>query len=254
MHVKYAIVTGASRGLGESVAKLFMEQGIHVIGLSRRENKALHNHAEKQQASYTHVTCDLGQTEQVKTAYSNISEHLPTDGLDTLYLINNAAVVEPIDQAMRIDPDDLVNHVHINTIAPMILANLLLQKAVQIDVPLICATVTSGAADRPTYGWSAYCSTKAAMDIYTKTVALEQEKLQTDNKVIAFSPGIMDTNMQTTIRQTREDAFVDRETFRHYKAENMLRDTETVASVLIDILLDKANIINGKIYKANDYL
>src|SRR5699024_1449720 len=98
-----------------SIAKLFIEEGIHVIGLSRQNSVTLQSHAENHQASYFHITCDLRQTAQLKRGLSDIDALLPAEGLDTLYLINNAAAVEPIDQAMRLGSDDLADHVHVNT-------------------------------------------------------------------------------------------------------------------------------------------
>src|SRR5699024_10061 len=104
----------------------------------------------------------------------------------------------------------------------------------------------SGAADRPVYGWSAYCSTKACINRYTETVALEQETLETGNKVFAFSPGVMDTNMQAEIRSSDESAFKDVERFKQYKADNYLKHTDDVGRVVIDILTDESMIENGK--------
>src|SRR5690625_5748465 len=86
--------------------------------------------------------------------------------------------------------------------------------------------ITSGAANRPIYGWSAYCSTKALINRYTETVALEQHTLKTENKVFAFSPGVMDTNMQAEIRSTDSASFKDVEQFIQYKKDDQLRHTD----------------------------
>src|SRR5699024_12833001 len=115
-------------------------------------------------------------------------------------------------------------------------------------------TITSGAAERPIYGWSAYGSSKASMNMYTKTVALEQASLQTGNKIIAFSPGIMDTEMQQTIRMSDPTAFQDVDTFRHYKKNDQLQDPQIVGEILVNILLNETGIKNGHIYYVHDYL
>src|SRR5699024_9478727 len=99
-----------------------------------------------------------------------------------IYLVNNAGVVNPIGQAATNENDDLQTHVAVNTIAPMVVTNTLLQWAMEHDIRLIGASVTSGAAEKPHYGWSAYCSTKAGLNMYTKTVALEQDEQKTGNK------------------------------------------------------------------------
>ena len=251
--MKYAIITGSSKGLGESIAKLFLESGVHVVGLSRSKNDYLSTVAKENNTMFQHIPCDLGKIELLEQVCEEIANTVFSEEATTIYLINNAGVVEPIKQSMHIQPDELTSHVHVNTIAPMVLTNYFLNKATEKEVPLISAIVTSGAAESPMYGWSAYCSTKASMNMYTRTVALEQEELKTDHKIIAFSPGIMDTEMQKKIRSSTKSEFSKIETFQGYQENNLLKDTELVGGVLIDILVD-TDINSGKIYNVKDYL
>lgn len=251
--MKYAIITGSSKGLGESIAKLFLESGVHVVGLSRSKNDYLSTVAKENNTMFQHIPCDLGKIELLEQVCEEIANTVFSEETTTIYLVNNAGVVEPIKQSMHIQPDELTSHVHVNTIAPMVLTNYFLNKATEKEVPLISAIVTSGAAESPMYGWSAYCSTKASMNMYTKTVALEQEELKTDHKIIAFSPGIMDTEMQKKIRSSTKSEFSKIETFQGYQENNLLKDTELVGGVLIDILVD-TDINSGKIYYVKDYL
>ncbi|GGB62899.1 (S)-benzoin forming benzil reductase [Virgibacillus dakarensis] len=251
--MKYAVITGVSRGLGESVAKLFMESGIHVIGISRNHNKSLIACAQQNNVVYQHYRCDLGELGEVEETVERVSSQIFAEEPESIYIVNNAAVLEPIAPATSIKNTDLKYHVQINTIAPMVLINSLLQTAVEQDVRMIGVTITSGAAERPVFGWSAYCSTKASINMYTQAVALEQEELKTGNKVIAFNPGIMDTQMQEKIRASSADDFIEVDTFRDYKKKDLLKDTEAVGGVLVDILTDEESIENGKIYNVKDY-
>ncbi|WP_249870203.1 (S)-benzoin forming benzil reductase [Oceanobacillus saliphilus] len=251
--MKYAIVTGSSKGLGESIAQLFLESGVHVIGLSRSTNGHLSEVAKENNTIYKHIACDLSKIELLNEACEEISEAIFPENPSTIYLVNNAGVVEPIQQSMHIQTEELLKHVHVNTVAPMGLTNYFLNKANEKGVPLISAIITSGAAESPMFGWSVYCSTKASMNMYTKTVALEQEELKTENKIIAFSPGIMDTEMQKKIRSSSKEEFMDVEKFKDYKKHDLLKGTELIGGVLVDILTDD-DIKNGKIYYARNYL
>ena len=250
-----AVITGVSRGLGESIAKLFLESGVSVIGISRAENKKLPKIAEENNQLYNHFSCDLSDIVQLEKTIDAIHEtiRLQEEQIETIYLLNNAGVVHPINQAKNIKSDELVTHVTINTIAPMVLTNKFLKNQTEHQLPLIVANVSSGAAERGVYGWSAYSSTKASINMYTETVALEQEQLGTENKIIAFSPGIMDTEMQTEIRSSKADEFAEVERFKDYKISNTLRHTDIVAGVLIDIITDEG-VLNGKIYNVKDYI
>ncbi|WP_106498134.1 (S)-benzoin forming benzil reductase [Lentibacillus sp. Marseille-P4043] len=252
--MKFAVITGVSRGLGEAVARLFIELGINVIGISRSKNEQLAAYAKQQNVMFSHYTCDLADMEKIEETIDNIGNLIVANDPSTVYLVNNAAVVEPIDQSVNIQNSDLKYHIQINTLAPMVIMNSFLKMANEQGIHFVGATITSGAAERPVYGWSAYCSTKASINMYTQTVALEQNELQTDSKVIAFSPGIMDTQMQEKIRLTSAENFAEVDKFNGYKRNNLLKDTEMVGGVLVDILTDEENIQSGNIYHVNDYI
>lgn len=251
--MKYAVITGVSKGLGESIAMYLLESGIHVIGISRSGSTKLNKYAESNNVTFTHFSCDLSVVAEIETTFQKISEAFFNEDLSTIYLVNNAAVLDPIDPSMDIKSNDLAYHMQVNTIAPMVLTNLFLKEATEKEVSMIGVTITSGAAERPIYGWSAYCSSKASMNRYTETVALEQKELKTGHKIIAFSPGIMDTGMQEKIRSSSKQSFIDVETFKNYKKNNDLKGTDHVGGILVDILTDEASIESGKIYNVKDY-
>src|SRR5690606_20395126 len=62
----------------------------------------------------------------------------------------------------------------------------------------VIVNISSGAAHSPLEGWSAYCASKAALAMLTRSVHLELA----DAGVFAygFQPGVVDTGMQATIR------------------------------------------------------
>lgn len=249
--MKYAIVTGVSKGLGASIAKFILESGIHLIGISRTKNEKLHVIAGENNVDYEHIVCDLSNLEELNNVIDELKENVLRQDLSQLYVVNNASIVEPIERAHEIEPDALKEHYNINVLAPMILMNAVVKECT--ETAFTGVNITSGAAERAKYGWSAYCSSKASIDMYTKTLALEQEELGTSHKVFAFSPGIMDTQMQEKIRSSDPQQFVDVDTFKNYQQQHLLSDTDAVASVLVDIMTDEGNIENGNIYNVADY-
>lgn len=248
--MKYAIVTGASKGLGASAAQEFISKGIPVISVSRSENSTLKQTAESAGVSYTHYSCDLSSAQQVQSVFANICEEV-FQHAENVYVINNAGVIEPIDIAGELDADLVQRNIQVNLSAPILISNLFLQKAKATGARVIITNVTSGAGERPIQGWSIYCSTKAAVNMFTKTAALELENSGSSNKVIAFSPGIMDTDMQVTIRSSSEEAFADVDTFRNYKESGSLRSPDTVAGALVKLVLAD-HLDNGKVYNVNN--
>jgi len=86
---KIALVTGASRGIGESIAKLLAEQGAHVIVSSRKLDgcQAVADKITEAGGSAEALACHVGDMEQIKQTFETISEkHGKLD-----ILINNAA-------------------------------------------------------------------------------------------------------------------------------------------------------------------
>ncbi|MFB1051129.1 (S)-benzoin forming benzil reductase [Paraliobacillus sp. JSM ZJ581] len=252
--MKYAVITGTSKGLGASIAVLLLKQGVHVIGVSRNKDKKLEKVAQENNVTYQHYTCDLANVEKMDKIFSIIASQFIRKKISMIYLIHNAGTVNPINTAENYIPEAITSHVHVNLIAPMIASSLFLNVAKTSNTPLINVFVTSGAANRSVYGWSAYSATKAGINRYAKTIALEQDMLETNSKVMIFDPSIMDTEMQTEIRSSSKEAFQDVEQFQQYKQENKLRSTNTVAKVLIDILLAPERIENGGYYSVKDIL
>lgn len=252
--MKIAIITGTSRGLGLSITRLLLQSGIHVIGMSREGNDQLTKVATNHDVTYTHFNCDIGNMDALNTTIKAIDQHVLNPQITDLFVINNAATVQPITQAHKMSSDDLIHHYQVNVVAPMTLINHYLQFASNRDITCYGVTVTSGAAERPIYGWSAYCSSKASINMYTQTVALEQASLKTNHKVIAFNPGVMDTDMQRDIREHDVESFQDVETFRAYKKNNQLRDPDIIGAILVNILKHEETIENGRNYNVVDYL
>lgn len=252
--MKIAIVTGVSKGLGASVAELFLNTDITLFGVSRTENDKLKQIADETNTIYEHFKSDLTQEKDLECLIHGIGDRLAYYQPSHIYLVNNAAMVNPVHQASELVNEELSQHIHLNMTAPMILINSILQHSNNLGATLVGLTVTSGAAENPIYGWSAYCSTKAAVNMFTKTVALEQHELKTGHKLVAFNPGIMDTNMQQDIRKHSYEEFLDIDRFKSYKDNELLRDPQEIANVLYKIIINPEKIQNGSIYNVADYL
>jgi benzil reductase ((S)-benzoin forming) len=249
----YAIVTGATRGLGESVAKLFTRKGISLINVSRTDNDVLKKLCEEEGVSYEYTQCDLSNPGETEEVMKKIGRKVFDSSPNRIYLVQNAGVVTPINPSGQIEKADLEKSVNVNLLSPMIVTNEMLKASQDSSSQLIMINVSSGAGSRPVYGWSTYCSTKAGINMLTETVSLELSKNGSRHKVIAFSPGVMDTDMQGTIRSSSEESFAEVENFKRYKEQGMLRDTDKVAEVLVKLVTD-TDVESGKLYHVNDLL
>lgn len=251
--MKFAIVTGASRGLGEEVAKNLLDNGYNLFTISRkRKTNELKNLANENRQSYYHHSCDLSDLEKLNDVLHEIVTKLHKDSLEELLIVNNAGMVNPIGPVGSIENHDIAKHVSVNLTALMFIVNTM-KKHINTE-RLFVVNISSGAGERPMYGWNAYCSTKSAVNIFTQTAALEADELNSNDLHIAFSPGIMDTDMQEEIRSSDQEQFKLVDQFKQYKEEGKLRSPKEVADILMELINKPSEIENGKVYRVYDLI
>ena len=198
---KVALVTGASRGLGEGVARALAGQGAAVM-LMARDGAAVQAVAGDIGASGGHaeaLACDVADYAMVERAVATTRERLK--GLDIL--VNNAGIIEPIAEIATSDPAAWANNIQINLIGAYNVVRAVLDGMLKSGGGSII-NVSSGAAYRPLEGWSAYCAGKAGMAMVTRAIALETAGRGI--RVFGFSPGTIDTDMQVKIRASGMNA------------------------------------------------
>ncbi|MDF0728078.1 (S)-benzoin forming benzil reductase [Cytobacillus sp. S13-E01] len=245
--MKYFIVTGTSKGLGESVVKQLFHENHTIFCVSRKQNNDLKRLAQENHVNLYYFSCDLQKLEEIEKMMEKILASIDVSNTEGIYLVNNAGVVDPIKPVGKASSREVEANIRVNLIAPMVLTSQFIAHTEGINTEKVIINVSSGAANRPIYGWSTYCSTKAGIDMFTKSAALEQKSAQFGAKVISFSPGVMDTDMQKTIRQSDKTDFADVETFIQYNEQGMLRTPGFVAASLVKLLFSH-EIENGKVY------
>lgn len=246
------IITGVSKGLGESLANLVMKPDHLLIGVSRQKNQTLINKAKEAGCEIAYYTCDLSDEKSILAFANRVLTETPISRSEKIILINNAGVVEPIKKIGKSDPAALALNVQVNLIAPMVLLNWFIQTFSDHPAKKQVVNVSSGAGSNPYHGWAAYCSSKAGVDMLTRTVALEQSQETHPTEVMAFSPGVMDTEMQGQIRASDEGNFSKVSQFKEYKAKGLLRTPDLVASRLLDLL--EKGFESGRIYNIQELL
>ncbi|WP_431800328.1 SDR family NAD(P)-dependent oxidoreductase [Halobacillus andaensis] len=252
--MKVAIVTGDSRGLGQAIADKFLNEGIHVIGLSRTHNDTLKEKADQKGVTYSHIRCDLSDSNDLTQGIDKVMYLAFQNDIEKVYLVNNAGVIDPIETVGQLDASLVNKHFQINVTTPILFINRLLKEADEQGVNVGIINITSGAAEKTIHGWSIYGSGKAAINQFTETAAMEQEKAGSEHFIIAYSPGVVDTDMQGEIRAAAESAFADVDKFKKLKEEGQLRSPSAVADVLMKLLSEEESIDNGRVYKLYDLI
>ena len=192
MQGKTVLITGASRGIGESAARVFAEAGANVALVARNEAAIADLTAELGEKALA-IPCDVSRYWEVETA---VKACVSTFGsIDVL--INNAGAIEPISHLSEADPEAWGQVIDVNLKGVF--------HGMRAAMPVMMEqgggtilTIGSGAAHGPVEAWSHYCSSKAGALMLTRMV--DKEARDKGIRAISLSPGTVATQMQRDIK------------------------------------------------------
>jgi len=217
-------ITGTSSGIGKALAEeaLKIEDSV-VYGFSRTNTI--------QNNRFKHTTVDLSDLEKVKQLYFEKHE----DAFKVV-LINNAGTIGDVKPLSRLSDNTLIDVFNLNTICPAILSSKIIKAYEGIDLSLVIVNISSGAGRHPIESWAPYCASKAAIDMFSQVVQAENGYDSKRIKVFSIAPGIVDTKMQETLRESQPEDFPDLSKFIEYKKKGQLLTTDVVARKILDVV------------------
>lgn len=189
---KVAVVTGASKGIGASIAKYFAKEGAKVVvnyASSKQGADNVVKEIEQNGGVAIAVQADVSNQsdvtrlfEQTKTAFGQLD-----------ILVNNAVYQQylPIDQATE---DIFHKHFNVNVLGPI----FTIQGALQLfgDKGGNIINISSGASKYPLPSASLYSATKAAIDAIT--ISLSKELGARNIRINSILPGATETEGATS--------------------------------------------------------
>lgn len=190
---RYALITGASQGLGAEIARQYVAEGASVMICARNASE-LAAQQRRLQASAADVqqvvafACDLAEEVQTDRLFAAVQHEFPR--LDIL--VNNAGVYGPMGRIEEIDWAEWIDAIRINLFG--------LVYACRRAMPLLRAqrygkiiNLSGGGATNPMPQVTAYAAAKAAVVRFTESLALECAADRID--VNAIAPGALATRM-----------------------------------------------------------
>jgi 3-oxoacyl-[acyl-carrier protein] reductase len=233
--MRNVIVTGASRGLGLSIAQTLAAAGYRAVAIARTESEALRTIiAEPPRAGQGSVTFRAFDLTEL-SGLGHLVVDLRKEFGPIFGLVNNAGLGTAGVLAMMRD-EAIEKMVQLNTVAPMVLSkyvvrSMMIERAGRIVniASIIAATGYSGLA--------AYAATKASMVGFTRSLAREVGSLGIT--VNAIAPGFVDTEMTHELAQEDRDRIVRRSALRR------LVEPRDVAAAVEFLLSENAKNITG---------
>jgi len=235
---KVAIVTGASSEIGIEISKRFVQEGASVVLIGRNREKLERARSSiKDYSSQTvAIPCDITNESQVIQTVNQIREHYGKIDI----LVNNAAVInEPIHfhEMSEADWMSLINTNLFGTfkITKSVLTNMLENK----NGCIINIGSISSERAIPKVHLTVYCTTKAAINMFTKGIAVEYARKNI--RCNCINPGIVNAGM---IKQYLEYPEA-RKALEDRQPLNTIGEPLDVANAAVYLASDEASWVSG---------
>ena len=239
---KVAIVTGASKGIGESIARGLAEYGAKVVISSRNQETVdqVANNLKKEGYDALGIACHVGDEDQLKKLVEETMNAY--GGVDIL--VNNDATnpfYGPLDTMENALFDKIMD---INAKAPFHLANLcypIMKKSGGGSI----INIASVEGMKPSVGLGLYSVSKAALIMLTKSQAVEWGKFGIRSNAIC--PGLIKTKFSSALWQNEK--ILDQVT-RHLPAGRMAVPDE-MAGLACFLASDASSYCTGSVFTAD---
>ncbi|XP_075711771.1 sepiapterin reductase [Rhinoderma darwinii] len=247
------VITGASRGFGLTVCRDLcarLAPGSALLLVSRSEEK-LRQEAGKMRERWPElglhwVAADLGTGDGVRRTVTAAEEmKREQEAAETLIIINNAGSLGDISKSFVdiTDVGEVDRYLSFNVSSALCLTSSLLRTFPRRPgLQRVVVNVSSLAAIQPFKSWTLYCAGKAARAMMFRVLAQEEP----DVRVLSYSPGPLDTEMQAQVRTQTADAEL-RQLFINLKNDGKLVDIEVSARRMLDV-------IQADAYKSGDHV
>ena len=228
---RVALITGASRGIGAAVARLFAKEGAHIIAVARTEG-ALEELDDDIKGftgeSATLVPMDITDSEKVDQMGALI--HQRFGRLDVL--VGNAGILGTLSPLGHIDPKIWDQVIAVNVSANWRLLRSMDPLLRSSDAGRAIFVTSTVGAEARAY-WGAYAVSKAALEMMTRTYAKEID--MTPIRVNMVNPGATRTQMRSQAMPGEDP--------------NTLPTPEDRADVFVDLALPSCTA-NGELFTA----
>lgn len=237
MKKQHYIITGTSRGIGEALVKQLMGTDSVVFCISRNNNPSLTVEAMVKGLEMHGIALDLLETGKIASTMKGIFRQIDMEDVAGITLVNNAGTIHPIRRIGSGEAGEaILRNVTVNLAAAMMITDHFVRETETWACPRRVVNLSTGAAARSVPGWSAYCSAKAGLKMYSSCLATEQEGRANPVKVMSFAPGVVDTEMQAEIRHSDPESFPQLQKFKDYKQQGHLLAPSQVAEKMLEMI------------------
>ena len=239
--MKTVVITGCNRGIGKGLMEHFASQGWHVIAIVRKTSEEfqlqLSRLSEVYHVPLTPVFADLSDKDSLASAVEKVSEM--NCAIDVL--INNAGIniSRPV---FYLDYEDVEESFKVNYFAPFFLSKEIGRLMIgQQSGVILNITSVAGLTAQP--GGAAYDASKAALNMFTKSLALELAPFGVRVNAVACS--VVETDMYKDLKPEVQKKILKRVALKRPSTIN------EVADVIDFLASEKASYMTGQIVQVD---
>jgi dehydrogenase/reductase SDR family protein 4 len=234
---KVAIVTGGSRGIGESIAGVFAREGATVVICGRKQNTLdmVAAGLKGLAGRVVPLACHVGRLEELERLVSTTAREFGKIDI----LVNNAATNIAQGPAIEMDDGQFDKMVEVNLKSTYRLTRLVAPGMSERGSGAII-NIASIAGLRPQYHGLLYSMTKAALIMMTQSYAVELGPQGV--RVNAIAPGLVQTVLSEYYwkDETRFQELMKHQPIRH------LGQPVEIAEVALLLASDGASYVTGQ--------
>ncbi|MCB1054040.1 MAG: 3-oxoacyl-[acyl-carrier-protein] reductase [Acidobacteria bacterium] len=232
---KTALVTGASQGIGEAIARRLAEQGAAVVLAARSADKleALAEEIRGAGGRATALALDLTRPDEMEARLAE----LPEDFAEIDILVNNAGITAD-NLLARLKMDDWQRVLDTNLTGPYALTRLLIRGMMRRRWGRIIS-VSSVVGLMGNVGQANYAAAKAGLIGFSKSLAREFGSRNITVNVVA--PGYIETAMTDALPEAAQKSLTDSIVLRR------LGTVDDVAAPVVFLASEEAGYVTGHV-------
>ena len=239
LNEKVAIITGASSDIGKGIAKRFVDEGAKVILIARNLEQLEATRKEiGNEESTVSISCDLTDESQV---LQTVNQIVDTYGKIDI-LINNAGAINDPIHFHEMQDSEIKKLIDVNLFGVFHMTKAVLSKMSDVKNGAI-VNIGSISSERaiPRVHLAVYSSTKAAIAMFTKSIAVEYARKNI--RCNCVNPGIINSGM---IKPYLDDPQA-RKVLEERLPLARVGEPEDVANAALYLASDEANWVTGAI-------
>lgn len=203
MDRSHVLILGASQGIGLGFVRHFLAEGKIVHATYRDRQSATPLFALAAHNPNLHICAlDITDESQIINYLATIAQTLQIDRSHLCHVINCIGIlhqgdVQPEKSLRQINPDHLLTYFQVNSMASILLAKHLVP-LIKTSDRTVFATLSAkvgSITDNQLGGWYGYRASKAALNMFMKTIALEYRRTCKTTIVAVLHPGTTDTQL-----------------------------------------------------------